>query len=199
MDQKKLLFLDVETTGLNSYNCAIVQIYGIVRINGVIKEEFEIRMRPHRGAKIDVNSNFNRNKKVVSPERGLEILISKLEKYVDPYNRRDKFFIVAYNARYDTDFIRAWFTRNDNQWFGSYFWHPSMDVMHMALEDMYKRNTRHEVDNMRLGTVAQYYGLRVTESSLHDAKYDTRLTKDLYNRIKKSSTKKKNRKRYKRK
>ena len=48
----KLHFFDLETTGLDEEKCAIVQIGGIIEINGKVVEEFKISMRPHAGALI---------------------------------------------------------------------------------------------------------------------------------------------------
>jgi DNA polymerase-3 subunit epsilon len=185
MIDKKLLFLDVETTSLDPYNGAIIQIHCIIRINGKIKESFEVRMSPHEGAKIDVNENFNLGKKTESSERGLDIFIDKLENYVNRYDKTDKFYIVAYNAKFDCDHIRNWFRRCNHKWYGSYFWHPPIDVMGLALDFFYKKGKRHELINFKLGTVAEWFGLEVEKENLHDAKYDNFLTKDLYNKIRK--------------
>ena len=45
----KLLFLDTETTGLEPGKHGVVQIAGIIEIDGVVKEEFDFLCRPFDG------------------------------------------------------------------------------------------------------------------------------------------------------
>lgn len=178
----KLIFIDLETTGLDHRNNAIIQLAGIVRIDGRIKKKFNFKMQPHKEAKIDVNEELAMRYRT-RQETGFRKFKKILEDYVNPYNKKDKFYFLAYNSKFDENFMRAWFLRNDDKYFGSYFWNPSVDVMQLAIRGLMKTGKRHELDNMKLGTVAKYYGLKVKEDDLHDAAYDIKITKDLYNRI----------------
>jgi DNA polymerase-3 subunit epsilon len=187
---KKILFLDCETTSLNSWKGALVQVYGIIRIDGKIQERFDLRINPFNDAEIKVNGEFNRGKRTYSDSDGFEKMLEILEKYVDPYNKEDKFFVVAHNARFDEDFIRAWFKRNKNQWFGSYFWNPWICTLQMAANYFYLKGIRQDVKNMKLSTLCEYFGLNVKEDKLHDASYDVPLMKDLYNILRNGGKKK---------
>ena len=41
-----------------------------------------------------------------------------LNKYVDKYNKQDKFFLACYNnASFDNQFLRAWFLQNGDKYF----------------------------------------------------------------------------------
>lgn len=49
--------------------------------------------------------------------------VDLLSKYVDRYNKKDKFFLAGYNiASFDNSFLRAWFIQNGDKYFGSWFW-----------------------------------------------------------------------------
>lgn len=181
----KLCFIDVETTGLY-HNSAIVQVAGIIRIKGKISRTFDIRMRPRPGDVITVNKDFNLGKKTVSQEEGFLEFKSILEEFVNPYDKEDKFHFVAYNAPFDTGHIRNWFKSFNNNYFGSYFFNPSICVMQIAAHKLMSK--RIELENFKLMTVAKYFGIRIVESKLHDAVYDIMKTKDLYNRITRKTT-----------
>jgi DNA polymerase-3 subunit epsilon len=178
----KLCFIDVETTGLDHTKNALLQCAGIIRIDGRIKDRFDFKMQPHEDAIIDVNEEMASRHRL-KHETAFNRFIKKLEKYVNPYKKSDKFYFLGYNSKFDENFMRAWFLRNKNKWYGSYFWNPSVDVMQLAMRGMMRKGERPELANMKLGTVAKYYGLKVKESDLHDAAYDIKLTKDLYNKI----------------
>jgi len=49
---KKTLFFDVETTGLDVKKCSIVQLSGIIDIDGIVKEEFNFWVAPDKDADI---------------------------------------------------------------------------------------------------------------------------------------------------
>lgn len=178
----KLIFIDTETTGLDHTRNSMLQLAGIVRIDGKIVDRFDYKMQPFVGADIDVNGELASRYRM-KQDVAFNKFVKLLEKHVNPYNKKDKFYFLAYNAKFDENFLRAWFLRNEHKYYGSYFWNPSLDVMQLALRGLMNSGERELIDNMKLGTVAKYYGLKVKDENLHDAAYDIRITKDLYNRI----------------
>ena len=105
-----------------------------------------------------------------------------LGKYVDKYDRTDKFFLAGYNnASFDDNFFRAWFRQNGDEYFGSWFWGNSLDVM--VLASQYFAEERHTMKDFKLSTVARQCGVEVCEESLHDALYDIRLTMEVYKKV----------------
>ena len=106
-------------------------------------------------------------------------LINMLEKYVDKYNKKDKYFLVGFNnASFDNQFLRGFFLQNGDQYFGSWFWSNSFDVMVLATP--YLAANRAEMENFKLATVAKALGIEVSEDNLHDASYDIALTKGIF-------------------
>jgi len=176
----KICFIDVETTGLYASRNALLQVAGIIRIDGKIKKKFDFKMQPFADAVIDVNSEMA-TKHRLKDATAFKKFKKVLEDYINPYNKKDKFYFIGYNASFDESFIRAWFLRNEDKYYGSYFWNPSVDLMQMIARALMRRDKRHELKNMKLGTVAKYHGIKVKDDNLHDAAYDIKITKDLYN------------------
>ena len=95
-----------------------------------------------------------------------------LNKYVDKYNKQDKFFLAGYNnASFDNQFLRAWFLQNGDKYFGSYFWSNSIDVMVLATP--YLASQRSQMENFKQGTVAKALGIE-TVSYTHLRAHETR-------------------------
>lgn len=106
-----------------------------------------------------------------------------LDKYVDKYNKKDKFFLVGYNnAAFDNQFLRGFFLQNGDNYFGSYFWSNSIDVM--VLASAYIADRRADMENFKLSTVAKFLGVSVSDDSLHNALYDIELTRAVYEIVK---------------
>lgn len=102
-----------------------------------------------------------------------------LGKYVDKFNKKDKFFLAGYNnASFDNQFLRAWFLQNNDKYFGSWFWSNCFDVMVLATPFLAAK--RAEMENFKQGTVAKALGIPVDDSKLHDALYDIQICKAIY-------------------
>lgn len=186
----KKFYYDLETTGLDNSKCAIHQLSGAIEIDGEIKEYFNIKMRPFDGAQIaqealnvsnltiDIIMRYN------TPEIGFQTLMMILNRYVNKFDKKDKFFLVGYNnSSFDDPFLKNFYIRYGDKFFYSYFWVNSIDVMTLATEHLaYKR---HLMENFKLVTVARELGLTVDETKLHEASYDIDLTISLYRELSK--------------
>tara|TARA_R110000772_G_scaffold54130_1_gene123518 strand:- start:41099 stop:41596 length:498 start_codon:yes stop_codon:yes gene_type:complete len=160
----KICFIDLETTGLDWKRHRVWQIAGSIRKNGRIIKKFNF---------IDRRS-----------ERNLYVQFkAMLNKVVDKYDPDDKMFFVAYNAIFDSSFIREMFTRNDNLFFGSYFFNPYICLMQMVARYFMKNPKKRRPDNFKLGTVCRYFGIKVQENRLHDGAYDVDISRKLYNKM----------------
>ena len=181
----KIIFLDVETTGRDPKTCAIVQIGAIIEIDGEVKEEINFDIAPAEDAVIEesalgvIGKTLQEIQEYPSMSRQYSYFLTKLDKYVDKYNKHDKFSLVGYNATFDDAFLRTFFKWNGNKYYGSYFWWPAIDVAVMA--HAYLIEERSKLPNFKLGTVGEYIGVDVESGDLHDAFYDIKLTKAMYN------------------
>lgn len=181
----KVLFFDLETTGTLVSRHGIHQISGMVVIDGEIREKFNLRVRPNPKAEIAQEAldiaGVTKEKIMEYPpmEEIYRKFVDMLSKYVDKYDRQDKFFLAGYNnASFDNQFLRAWFVQNGDKYFGSWFWSNSIDVMVLATP--YLAAKRAEMENFKQGTVAKFLGINVDPNRLHDALYDIEICKAIY-------------------
>jgi DNA polymerase III subunit epsilon len=188
MRSNKNIFIDLETTGLDPLCHATIQIAGLVEIDGEVVEEFDIRMKPFPNQLISkeslkVNSvSIQDLKNRMSPKEGYKKFIEIISKYIDLKDWKDKFFFIGYNCNFDKEFLEA-FLRNCADFnFQKYFWWPLIDVSVFAIE--YFREEREKFPNFKLSTVAKSaLSEKVDEEKLHEALYDSVLTRNLYRKF----------------
>jgi DNA polymerase-3 subunit epsilon len=106
-------------------------------------------------------------------------------KYVDKYNKKDKFVMGGYNTNFDAGFINEWYIKHGNKYFfglchgGAY-----LDGLLLALMYEIKCGKVIFEPNRKLGTVAKHLGIELDNA--HDALADIRATrqviKTLWNR-----------------
>ena len=186
--QKPIVFFDLETTGTNPARHGIHQISGEIVVDGETKESFDYHVRPNPKAQIDPAAlqvaGVTEAQIMAYPpmEDVYKQLVEMLAKYVDRYDRQDKFFLVGYNnASFDNSFLRGFFRQNGDEYFGSWFWANSIDVMVLATQ--YLLNERPQMENFKLSTVAGHMGIGVNADALHSADYDIALTRAIYEKI----------------
>ncbi len=183
----KLLFVDVETTGISAYKNGIVQLSGIIDIDGEIIEDFNFKVAPFKTDIInpkamEVNGlDMHEVKTFDDPVEVHTKFCNILSSYVNKYDKQDKLSFIAYNSSFDEDHIRSWFKKNKDSFFGSYFWWPSICVAKMAAQKYLP--TRSSFPDFKLMTVAKNVGIEVDVTKVHDAKYDIEMTRDLYYQI----------------
>lgn len=185
----KILIYDLETTGLDSKKNAIHQFSSKVIIDGKTKESFNLHIAPFDGAEISQEalkvSGVTEEQIKAYPNEG-EMYKNKvmpmLDKYVNRYDKRDKFYLCGFNIhRFDNDFFRAWFERHGNRFFNSYFWSDSLDVMLLAAPFLVDK--RPDMPNFKQMSVAQALGIEIDETKLHNADYDIELSQQIYDRV----------------
>lgn len=180
----KLIFIDVETTGLEYPDSGLIQLSGVIETDGRTRASFNYQMRPFPADMVSekaLSVNGLTHEQIAGYEDPCVVFdrfIGLLGQFVDRFDRSDKFHLVAYNAPFDSEHLRAWFEKNNDRYYGSWFWHPSIDVMGMAA--VAAMASRSRLENFKLTTVAKALGLHVEESLAHDALYDICLTKRVF-------------------
>ena len=181
----KSLFFDVETTGLDPQANAIHQLSVIIDIDGEVVEEVDYKLSTPPG-KIIVDealavSKVSRDDLLGYPNFSTVYteFIELMSKYVDRFNKKDKFFLVGYNnASFDNNFLRAFFNNCRDKYYGSWFWANPIDVYVMA--SFIKMAERANYPNFKLMTAAGAFGIEIDEEKLHDALYDAQVTRKLF-------------------
>src|SRR3712207_3106066 len=162
---------------------------GQIVIDGKKVEDFDFHVQPNPKAQIEEAAlqvaGVTREQVLSYPAMG-EVyaqFVAMLGKHVDKFNKKDKFFLVGYNnAAFDNQFLRGFFLQNGDNYFGSWFWANTIDVM--VLATAYLAERRPEMENFKLSTVAKFLGVAVSDDSLHNAFYDIELTKAIYEIVK---------------
>ncbi len=184
----KLFFYDLETTGTNPGRHGIHQISGEIVIDGKSVETFDFKVQPNPKAQIEdaalAVGGVTREQIMAYPPMGQVYtqLVTLLAKYVNKYDKTDKFHLVGYNNRgFDDNFFRGFFLQNGDNYFGSWFWADSIDVL--VLASTFLADRRAELPNFKLATVADFLGIDTTAGKLHDASFDIYVTKAVFDFI----------------
>lgn len=189
----KIFFYDLETTGLDLRENAIVQIAGIIAdldTDGTLKpvDAINLKMQPAPGKKVSLGA-FEVNGLDVEtvksfPQQDVQFkkLLKFLDRHVDRFNKLDKLRLAGYNnSRFDNDFLRQWFLDNNDSYFGSYFWNDGLDVMCEA--SRYLFHYRPILTNFSLGNIGNVLGIIGSNEGLHDGLYDIKLTFKVFKKI----------------
>jgi DNA polymerase III subunit epsilon len=181
----KLVYIDTETTGTDPEHCAITQIAGCI-VADWESEEFNFFMKPFEGALVTEEALVIQGKtkeEIMNYPSDKKVFVdftSLLGKYVDRYEKSDKLFFIGYNSRFDEDFVRTWFKRCGDNYFGSWFWNPSIDVMAIAARALMDK--RVELPNFKLETVAKFLlpnDTEINSPKFHDARFDILMTRKI--------------------
>lgn len=185
MRDKKILFYDIETSGLDSTKHGIIQISGIIDINGEEKENFNFFVKLFSDDLIDeaalkiINIDKSDIENFESPIEVHKKLIEILSKHINKYDKLDKFYLCGYNnIKFDDQFLRTFFEKNGDKFFGSFFWSNSIDVIVLATMKLLKY--RELMDNFKLKTVAQTLGVDFNVEDLHNSMNDIILTRKVF-------------------
>lgn len=182
----KYLLYDTETTSVNTKACGLHQLSGLVleynqeSNDFSILDKFNYKIRPFKGKEVVKsalaigNLTIDDLRAYPAPEEVFKEFNSLLGKHVDKYNAEDKFTQVGFYTRFDSEVLRQWFIDNGDNYFGSWFWSNSIDIMSDATRIL--ANVRTYMKNFKLGSVAEMLGVKVPFDRLHDSMEDTYLT-----------------------
>lgn len=176
----KIWFFDVETTGLDSYKNDIITMANIIDIDGEIKEKFSLKIQPFNWDNIeqsalDVNKIEKASLKTfLPPLEAHRKLKEVLKKYIDPYNRKDKFQPGGYNNDFDIKFMANFFKKCGDKYFGSWIDYHKFDPQ-VIIQFLHLKGEIN-LPNYRLETVANYFGINI---NAHDAMSDIEATREI--------------------
>ena len=172
----KQIWIDVETTGLDCKIDSIIELAALYE-NGKEKSVFHTYILP--ATKKD---DFNIIEDLLGitweylEQNGITEAeaYSEFEKWlgshIDKYDKKDKAIFAAYNAKFDTDFIREMFLRNYDNYFGSWFFSASMDIMSTAVLCV-KLELMPVPENFKNSTTCKYFGIvHKVHSAIEDIK-----------------------------
>lgn len=183
----KIIFIDTETGGVNAEKSALIQLSGIIEVDGTEKEKFNFYIKPFENS--EVNEKALEVQGRTLEELGTEKYIDEsiiykkfleiLDKYIDKYDKNDKFIVAGYNVKFDIDILKALFERNNNKFLFSYFNSSMLDPLYsvrlLQVADMLP-----VLENNKLETWCKYFNI---ELKAHDSLQDITATKKLIEKL----------------
>lgn len=182
----KYCFLDLETGGLNPKESGTLEIGCVLEV-GSHYQNLSIRCNPFPTDVIDDKAlkvnKFPREELFnhTPPKDAYKEFTARLSHFVNKYDKKDKFFLVGYNVSFDESFLREFFLKNDDKYFNSFFFYPSIDVAVLAA--MFLKEERHLMINFKLATVAQMLKIPLEEEKTHGALYDIQITRKIFYKV----------------
>lgn len=179
---KKVLWFDCETTGLNPIKNDIIQLAAMIEVEGKIVAEFNSKCAPFDATNVDAKALVVNNLKLEdvlkypNPRQVQKEFVIFLSRYVDKYNKSDKYAPAGYNVGFDIDFLSSFFKKAGDSYYGSFFNYKSIDPLRLVHIMDYKRQL--DLPNYKLTTVCEHYGIKF---EAHEALADIKATRDLFN------------------
>lgn len=181
----KVLYFDTETTGVNPTKHEIIQFSALVEIDGVVHEEINLKIQPTKWENIDpialqtTNLTIEQLKGFELPAHSGSRIRGFFDKYVDKFNRADKFFPAGHNVQFDLDFLQSfWKTYVDPYGIGSYQNWRSLDSRVFANFLSYKGKIN--VPDVKLETLCKHFNIEI---HAHDALSDIKATRELIQKM----------------
>ncbi len=183
----KRIFLDVETTGTSIDIHDVIEIGAVIDIAGKIVDEISIKCAPVSTKYIDPEALkvTGLTKEEILNYQTSNAAFIEFEKFlsnhINRYDKTDKFFLLGFYVTFDDTFLRKFFSNANNNYYGSWFFTPAVDIATLAMENLGDR--RRTMPNFKLNTVAKEFDIDVEDTQLHGALYDAKLERRLYYEI----------------
>lgn len=184
MSLKKIVWLDVETTGLENEH-DIIELAIVIFIDNVPVIRKHWYIQPFRYDNISPKAleitghTIEKIKTFLPPHQVYLEFIDILSKYVGKFDPKDKYYIGGFNVRFDIGFLSRFFIKNNDKYFGSFFNWKYIDVFSIVnILDFYDRIP--EMQNRQLGTVCEKFNIDI---ETHNAMSDIIATIKLFNKL----------------
>lgn len=171
----KILYVDSETGNLDTETGALLQLSAIAEIDNVVVEarNWFIKPLPQKSVTkyaLDVQkvdwADLDAVHRVENAVAFREF-VAMLKRHCNNFAKEDKFYFKGFHSRYDEDVVRTFFKDNGDNYYGSWFWAPSIDIMSSTAQACI--GYRPQMANFRLGTVLQTYKIIDAEGYPLDA------------------------------
>ena len=183
----KIIFIDTETGGVNPEKAALIQLSGIIRIDKKDVEKFNFFIKPFENSEVNEKAlevqgrtlEELKTDKYVEEKEVYKQFVNLLDKYIDKYDRTDKFIVAGYNVRFDVDILKAFFQRHGNNFLFSYLDSSMLDPLY-SIRLLQIAEILPVLENNKLETWCKYFGI---ELKAHDSLEDIEATKKLIGKL----------------
>lgn len=185
----KTVWIDVETTGLDSKADRIIELAAIYDPGGLVYHGFcrPFEQRPEGFDKITEITGIEWEGLEAHGMSDTELYRSFkdwLRNFIDPFDKGDKAIFAGYNAAFDNRFVRELFARNGDPYFGSLFLAGSLDVLSTIFTTArFCAIDLRRLADFKLGTVAEHFGFTF---KAHSASEDIRVTRLIQEQLERS-------------
>ena len=183
----KIIFIDTETGGVNPEKAALIQLSGIIRIDKKDVEKFNFFIKPFENSEVNEKAlevqgrtlEELKTDKYVEEKEVYKQFVNLLDKYIDKYDRTDKFIVAGYNVRFDVDILKAFFQRYGNNFLFSYLDSSMLDPLY-SIRLLQIAEVLPVLENNKLETWCKHFGI---ELKAHDSLEDIEATKKLIGKL----------------
>ena len=197
----KFLFLDTEATGTDTVQNGIIQLAGLIYtcdLKAGIEPvtDFNIRANAYGAGYIEAEWDEKQKDGTVIHKRASDVhgklpdeimsypeyskaykeLTETFSRYVDKFDKSDKFTTIGYNIQFDVDMVRAMAAKCGDKYINSYIGHQTIDVMDVARLADAMGLLPVKPENHKLETICN---IMEVDISAHDALSDIVATRDL--------------------
>ena len=174
---EKILWVDTETSGLKPYQNGIISLAGFYIDENDNMDSFSFVAAPHENDVIESKAlavnGYTMQDLDTFPDASVVIneFETWMKQYINPFDSKDKFIMAGYNIAFDMRFLHAWFNKHGNNFFFSYFYKQTLDVLKLV------RQSNLGLKNNKLETVAKYFDF---DGNFHQAMDDIKATYHIY-------------------
>ena len=185
MKDKKIMWFDVETSGLCPKDNDITQFACKFFINGELVDQMNEFCQPLNWDSISeealkITGKTIEEYKTFQTPRELYLKMLKLfGKYIKKFDKKDKFYLGGYNVcSFDSPFLSEFFLKQGDKWLASWTNFKKLDPLVLAHWLDYQGKL--SLPNYTLETIAKYFGFDV---NFHDAFDDIDVTIQIYYKL----------------
>jgi DNA polymerase-3 subunit epsilon len=173
----KILYIDVETTGLNPVKNGIHQIAGIIEINEKLIDTFDFKVKPFPDDIIVDNalkvSGTTREdlKNYYETEEVINMFMSIIHNY---FSDQEITYLCGHNVQFDFNFVNEWLRKFGIYGFSNF--QQQICTKKMAQD----KQLEHGYKDNKLITVADHFGYNF---NAHDAMEDIKATRFIHHKL----------------
>lgn len=161
---KDYVSFDLETTGLDIENDAIIEIGALKVINGKVTERFMEFVKPKKSISPMITNITGITNEMVANARPTEDIIRDFVDFCDDY------MLIGHNILFDYKFTKKYASK-----YGFPFEKRGLDTLRIA------RKTLRQLETKSLGGLCEYYN--ITNQAAHRAYHDALATAKIYHML----------------
>lgn len=116
-----------------------------------------------------------------SPKKAYEELVEIFSKYIDKFDREDKFIIAGQNVKFDIDVLNRFFKRNNDNYLGSFLNYKQVFDTLSVYTALEIADVVPKLENHKLETICKIMGVEL--SNAHNSLADIKATKEVGDKL----------------